>query len=95
MEFKFTNPLAGILDQLSELNEARDRLSKAPIPTFEGNNLFTSIDNNLVNLNAMILAIVDLLTPEQQAAFPEAYARKLSELKLSIASSNPEGEKNP
>lgn len=49
---------------------------------------FEDIHRKIIVLNAMILAAVSLLDQSQRDAFPKAYADKLSELQLSIASSN-------
>lgn len=58
-------------------------LTEGDMSALEGNNIFKPTKDAIVSINAMILAVVSLLSPDQIAAFPQAYADKLAELKLS------------
>lgn len=81
-----------------DISGLNDLLKSTPLPDLDASmfddleNPFSKMNLEMLKLNAMILAVVELLTPEQRAAFPDSYARKLSELHLSIASSNQEDE---
>lgn len=54
-----------------------------------------TLSNNIVDLNAMILAITDVLTPDQLEDYYKAYERRLAQLKLKIASLVEDASENP